>query len=239
LGLVGDCGAILKAVEQAASGRASKGNAQRAEWMKELRAAEAKAYEKLLPSFKSESTPINPYRVAYEINEFLTDNTVYIGDGGDVVTITATAVEPRKAGNWMDPGPLGTLGVGTSFAMATKFVHPKKEVLCYYGDGSFGMTAWDMETAQRFKLPYMAVIGNNSAMNQIRCGPSSATSTSRNLPSVSAVGASPCASRARFVLLWKRLANGSLAASAPSSISGSISTSTRPAPRRRRCISSG
>ena len=138
--------------------------------MKELRAAEAKAYEKLLPSFKSESVPINPYRVAYEINEFLTDNTVYIGDGGDVVTITATAVEPRKPGNWMDPGPLGTLGVGTSFAMATKFVHPKKEVLCYYGDGSFGMTSWDMETAQRFKLPYMAVIGNNSAMNQIRCG---------------------------------------------------------------------
>ena len=170
LGLVGDCGAILKAVEQASTGRASKGNVKRAEWMKELRAGEVKAYEKLLPSFKSESTPINPYRVAYEINEFLTDNTVYIGDGGDVVTITATAVEPRKAGNWMDPGPLGTLGVGTSFSMATKFVHPEKEVLCYYGDGSFGMTAWDMETAQRFKLPYMAVIGNNSAMNQIRCG---------------------------------------------------------------------
>ena len=27
-----------------------------------------------------------------------------------------------------------------------------------------------METAQRFELPYIAVIGNNSAMNQIRCG---------------------------------------------------------------------
>jgi acetolactate synthase-1/2/3 large subunit len=170
LGLVGDCGAILRAVEQAATGRATKGNEMRSEWMKELRAAEARAYEKLLPSFKSESTPINPYRVAYEINEFLTDKTVYIGDGGDVVTISATAVEPRGAGNWMDPGPLGTLGVGTSFAMAAKFVHPQKEVLCYYGDGSFGMTAWDMETAQRFGLPYIAVIGNNSAMNQIRCG---------------------------------------------------------------------
>lgn len=170
LGLVGDCGAILHAVAQAATGRASKGNAKRSEWMKELRAGEAKAYEKLLPAFKSESVPINPYRVAYEINEFLTENTVYIGDGGDVVTISATAVEPRQAGNWMDPGPLGTLGVGTSFAMATKFVHPKKEVLCYYGDGSFGMTSWDMETAQRFGLPYIAAIGNNSAMNQIRCG---------------------------------------------------------------------
>jgi acetolactate synthase-1/2/3 large subunit len=43
-------------------------------------------------------------------------------------------------------------------------------VLCYYGDGSFGMTAFDMETANRFKAPYIAVIGNNSAMNQIRYG---------------------------------------------------------------------
>ena len=43
-------------------------------------------------------------------------------------------------------------------------------MLCYYGDGSFGMTAFDMETANRFNAPYIAVIGNNSAMNQIRYG---------------------------------------------------------------------
>ena len=43
-------------------------------------------------------------------------------------------------------------------------------MLCYYGDGAFGMTAFDMETANRFGAPYLAVIGNNSAMNQIRYG---------------------------------------------------------------------
>jgi len=32
------------------------------------------------------------------------------------------------------------------------------------------MTAFDMETANRFGVPYIAVIGNNSAMNQIRYG---------------------------------------------------------------------
>ena len=32
------------------------------------------------------------------------------------------------------------------------------------------MTAFDMETANRFNAPYLAVIGNNSAMNQIRYG---------------------------------------------------------------------
>lgn len=70
----------------------------------------------------------------------------------------------------MDPGALGSLGVGTGFAMAAGLAHPKKEVLCLYGDGSFGMTSFDMETANRFGAPYIAVVGNNSAMNQIRYG---------------------------------------------------------------------
>jgi acetolactate synthase-1/2/3 large subunit len=171
LGIVGDPGAVLKAVLQAASGRLKNDKRQaRKQWMKELEKGEVAAAEKLMPLFKSDRTPIHPYRVAYEINEFLTENTIYIGDGGDVVTISAQAVRPRGPGNWMDPGALGSLGVGTGFALAAKLAHPRKEVLCYYGDGSFGMTAFDMETADRFGAPYIAVIGNNSAMNQIRYG---------------------------------------------------------------------
>ena len=170
LGLVGDVGRILAAVTAASTGRVSNGAGARQSWLAELRAGEVKAYEKLLPDFKSDSIPINPNRVAYELNEFLTEDTIYIGDGGDVVTITAQAVQPRSPGHWMDPGPLGTLGVGVPFAMAAKFVHPNKEVLCYFGDGAFPLTGWDMETCVRFNLPFLGVIGNNSCMNQIRCG---------------------------------------------------------------------
>ena len=171
LGLVGDPGAILGAVLQAASGRLKQDKRQaRRQWMQKLSAAEDAATEKLMPLFKSNSTPIHPYRVAYELNEFLAENTIYIGDGGDVVTISAQAVRPRGPGQWMDPGALGSLGVGTGFAIAAGLAHPNKEVLCYYGDGSFGMTAFDMETANRFGVPYVAVVGNNSAMNQIRYG---------------------------------------------------------------------
>ncbi|MEE9587297.1 MAG: thiamine pyrophosphate-binding protein [Hyphomicrobiaceae bacterium] len=171
LGLAGHPGAILKAVGQAASGRINKAKqADRQEWMAILRKEEVARTEKLMPLFLSDQSPIHPYRVAWEINEFLGDGTIYIGDGGDVVTISAQAVQPRRPGNWMDPGALGSLGVGTGFALAAKLAHPNKEVLCYYGDGSFGMTAFDMETANRFGAPYIAVIGNNSAMNQIRYG---------------------------------------------------------------------
>ena len=171
MGLAGDPGSILAAVEQAASARTDNGaRQQRRQWMEELRALEAAKLDKLMPMFTTDQSPIHPYRLAYEINEFLGEDTIYIGDGGDVVTISAQAVRPRNPGQWMDPGALGSLGVGTGFAMAAKLAHPHKEVICLYGDGSFGMTAFDMETAQRFGAPYLAVIGNNSHMNQIRYG---------------------------------------------------------------------
>ncbi len=183
LGLVGDPGAILKAVGDAASGRNDNRAKAREPWLTELRGLEAEKTEKLMALFHSDSKPIHPYRVAWELNEFLTEDTVYIGDGGDVaedtvyigdggdvVTISAQAVQPRTPGHWMDPGALGSLGVGTGFALAAKLAHPQREVLCYSGDGAFSMTAFDMETANRFGAPYIAVIGNNSAMNQIRYG---------------------------------------------------------------------
>ena len=170
LGLAGDPGAILAAALQAATGRSDNGAKGRQGWLDGLRAEEAEKAEKLMPMFLSDSNPIHPYRLAWEINEFLSEDTIYIGDGGDIVTISAQAVQPRGPGNWMDPGALGSLGVGTGFAMAAGLAHPQKEVICLYGDGSFGMTAFDMETANRFGAPYIAIVGNNSHMNQIRYG---------------------------------------------------------------------
>ena len=171
LGLVGHPGTVLAAVERAAAGHICQADrdARRA-WLAELREIEAAKREKLLPLFTSDQRPIHPYRLAHEINQFLGPDTIYVGDGGDIVTISAQAVRPRGPGQWMDPGALGSLGVGTGFAMAAKLAHPAREVVCLYGDGSFGMTAFDMETAQRFGAPYLAVVGNNSAMNQIRYG---------------------------------------------------------------------
>ena len=98
----------------------------------------------------------------------MNEDTIYIGDGGDIVTISAQAVRPRGQGNGWTQG-LWVSKVGTGFSMVAKLANPQKEVVCLYGDGSFGMTAFDMETAQRFQALYLAIVGN-SAMNQIRYG---------------------------------------------------------------------
>jgi acetolactate synthase-1/2/3 large subunit len=171
LGLVGDPGAILSAVAEAASDRAGKDGARdRESWLETLREEEQKAREERLPKLMREDAPVHPLRLAHEINEFLTENTMYIGDGGDVVTFSGGVVQPRGPGLWMDPGPLGTLGVGVPFAMAAKVARPDREVVCLFGDGAFTLTGWDFETMVRFDLPFIGVVGNNSYMNQIRYG---------------------------------------------------------------------
>jgi acetolactate synthase I/II/III large subunit len=167
LGLVGDPGAILAEVTKAADG---KGAGDRESWIQSLREEENRLKEERLPRLMREDAPVHPLRLAHEINEFLTENSLYIGDGGDVVTFSGGVVQPKGPGLWMDPGPLGTLGVGVPFAMAAKVARPDREIVCLFGDGAFSLTGWDFETMVRFNLPFIGVVGNNSYMNQIRYG---------------------------------------------------------------------
>ncbi len=114
--------------------------------------------------------PIHPLRLAKEINDFLTEDSIFIGDGGDIVTISASVIQTRRPGQWLDPGPLGTLGVGMPFAIAAKVALPHKEAFILFGDGAFGFNGFEFDTAVRFKLPVVSVVGNNAAWNQIRYG---------------------------------------------------------------------
>ncbi len=170
LGLVGDVGAILGAVTEAARAHRDTGARKREAWLQGLREEEDRLIAERLPRLLKDTAPIHPLRLAHEINQFLTDNTLYIGDGGDVVTFSGGVVQPKGPGLWMDPGPLGTLGVGVPFALAAKQARPDREVVCLFGDGAFSLTGWDFETMVRFNLPFIGVVGNNSYMNQIRYG---------------------------------------------------------------------
>ena len=70
----------------------------------------------------------------------------------------------------MDPGPLGTLGVGPGYAMAAKLARPESNVVLVYGDGSFGLHAMEFEAMVRQNIPVVSVIGNDAGWTQIRRG---------------------------------------------------------------------
>ncbi|MFO0680063.1 MAG: thiamine pyrophosphate-dependent enzyme, partial [Polyangiaceae bacterium] len=95
---------------------------------------------------------------------------VVIGDGGDFVATAANVLALRWPNVWMDPGPLGTLGVGPGYAMAAKLVRPGARVVLLYGDGSFGFHGLEFEAMARQGIPVIAVVGNDAAWTQIRRG---------------------------------------------------------------------
>ncbi|MFN4259331.1 MAG: thiamine pyrophosphate-binding protein [Gemmataceae bacterium] len=167
IGIIGDAGAVLG---QLAAAIGTVPPRHRQTWLAHLRAAEQKALEKDWPLLNSAAVPIHPLRLAKEINDFLTEDTIFIGDGGDIVTISASVIQPRQPGHWLDPGPLGTLGVGMPFALAAKVALPHQEAFILFGDGAFGFNGFEFDTALRFNLPVVSVVGNNAAWNQIRYG---------------------------------------------------------------------
>jgi acetolactate synthase-1/2/3 large subunit len=137
-------------------------------WRRELQAREEEIFEKEKEFLTSDRVPIHPLRLAAEINAFLSEDSIFIADGGDVVTISANVIKMRKPGKWLDPGPLGTLGVGTPFALAAKVAFPESEVVTLFGDGAFGLTGFDYDTLIRFNLPMVGIVANNAAWNQVR-----------------------------------------------------------------------
>jgi acetolactate synthase-1/2/3 large subunit len=82
--------------------------------------------------------------------------------------VAAKVLTVGGPGRWLDPGPLGCLGVGAPFAMAAKLLAPERPVCVIQGDGSFGLNGMDYETAVRFGLPMVVVVGNDAAWGQIR-----------------------------------------------------------------------
>jgi len=139
-------------------------------WLESVRAAETKSRAKMLAEIDSDANPPNPLRVCAELGKRLGKNDVIIGDGGDFVATAAYVLKLEWPQLWMDPGPLGTLGVGPGYAMAAKLLRPDANVVLVYGDGSFGFHALEFEAMVRQGIPVVAIIGNDAAWTQIRRG---------------------------------------------------------------------
>ena len=136
-------------------------------WRDELRGREAEVGDGFEAQLNSDESPVDPLRMAREIREFIDENTILIGDGGDIVAQSSKVIPVYKENCWMDPGPLGTLGVGMPFALAAKASFPDRKVLIIYGDGSFGLNGFEYDTAIRHDLPIVGIVGNDAAWGQM------------------------------------------------------------------------
>jgi acetolactate synthase-1/2/3 large subunit len=139
-------------------------------WLDELRDAENKSRAQMEEWMTSDREPIHPLRLCAEIANFVDENTIVVGDGGDIVSNASKVLPVNLPGQWYDPGPFGTLGVGTGFCMAIHSVYPQKRIIMVNGDGAFGLNGFDFDTFVRFNIPVVSVVGNDRQWGQIAVG---------------------------------------------------------------------
>ncbi|MGH7789856.1 MAG: thiamine pyrophosphate-binding protein [Candidatus Binatia bacterium] len=168
-GIVGDTGLVMEQLTNAARAEGYAASMVKP-WLDDMRKREQESFEKVRPELDSDAMPINPLRACKEIADSVGKDAIFIGDGGDFVATAASVMRVYQQGHWLDPGPLGTLGVGPGYAMAAKLAKPESPVIIIYGDGSFGLHAMEFEACVRQKINVVGVIGNDAGWTQIRRG---------------------------------------------------------------------
>ena len=103
---------------------------------------------------------MHPNRLLAAVREALPEDAIVIADGGDFLSFARVGV---PASTYLDPGSLGCLGVGTPFGVAASLAAPERVVAVLTGDGSFGFTAIELDTAARHRAPVLIVVANNAA----------------------------------------------------------------------------
>src|SRR5207244_13448953 len=92
-----------------------------------------------------------------------------VADGGDALAWALAYFRADMPGRLLSTTTaLGTLGVGMPFALAAKAARPAEPVFLFSGDGSFGLSAMEVDTAVRHGLPVVVIVSNNSGWGDVR-----------------------------------------------------------------------
>ena len=165
IGLVGDTKATLQALldeVKALIGDTRRDSSAVADEIATIRAAWLAEWE---PKLHSEAQPLNTYRVIHEINENLDlENSIVTHDAGaprDSIIPFFKATTPHSYVGW---GKTTHLGFGIPLMIGAKMANPDKFCLNLMGDGAFGMSGTDIETAARSGAAITTVLLNNGGM---------------------------------------------------------------------------
>ena len=139
--------------------------ARKAEAPSTIQAMKSKWLSDWMPKLTSESVPISPYRVIWELNRLVDkDNTVITHDAGSPRDQLSPFWESTTPLSYIGWGKTTQLGYGLGLAMGAKLARPEALCINVWGDAAIGFTGMDFETAVRERLPILSILFNNFSM---------------------------------------------------------------------------
>jgi acetolactate synthase-1/2/3 large subunit len=142
-----------------------------AQWNQEQQEYKQMQLKRNVRKMNSDKIPILPQRFVKELLEFFPSDGLVAADGGDVCIFALEQIDlhkPTRPRSILFPVNMGHLGVGIPYAIGAKLAFPDKQVGVLMGDGSFLFNIQELETAVRYNLPIIIVIGNNSCWGMIK-----------------------------------------------------------------------
>ena len=135
---------------------------QRSAWPDEVARAHATVPPEWDQLARSDRVPLHPLRVCAAIRPLLRDDAVLVMDGGEFGQWAQAALD---APTRMINGLSGSIGSAIPLAMAAKVAHPARPTIAIVGDGTFGFHAMEIDTAVRYRLPIVVIVGNDARWN--------------------------------------------------------------------------
>ncbi|MCB1018547.1 MAG: thiamine pyrophosphate-binding protein [Acidobacteria bacterium] len=105
--------------------------------------------------------PMHSLHFYREMRKWVPEDSTLCWDGGDFVHWGRYAIPARQPGHWMRLGGLAGLGVAFPIGHAAQILRPNSRSIVVTGDGSLGFYLAEMDTAVRFNLPVIIIVGND------------------------------------------------------------------------------
>ncbi|HEX9182618.1 MAG TPA: thiamine pyrophosphate-binding protein [Burkholderiales bacterium] len=105
----------------------------------------------------------HPVAVCREVQRLLdAPDAILVSDGGEFGQWAQACLSASRR---VINGPAGSIGAALPFAAAAQLANPRARVVALLGDGTFGFHMSEVDTAVRYGLNYLAVIGNDATWN--------------------------------------------------------------------------
>ncbi len=114
------------------------------------------------------TVPIKPQRVIQTLARLLPADSVVIADAGTPTPFTAAYLRSAAGRRVIIPRGYGGLGYAIPGVVGAKLARPQATVVGMMGDGSFGMSAGELETVGRLGLPVTIIQFNNATFGWIK-----------------------------------------------------------------------
>jgi acetolactate synthase I/II/III large subunit len=165
IALIGDAKLGLKMLNESLASMRRPLDSSRVEFAKEEKFAKFQALA------ESADRPIKPERVVAELSRVLDADAIVVADAGTPCPYFSAYYPARLTGRRVFSNRAhGALGYSMAAAMGAHFARPEVKCVSVMGDGSFGFTCGELETAARYRLPLTFIVISNASFGWIKAG---------------------------------------------------------------------